>query len=426
MAAAGGAGAAAACGRGASPAGPGGALTQEPVTLQVGYPWTDAFERFDDAAAAFRTRHPNLNVERLALEGVYNDKMFAMFAADSAPDMMAANNDVVPDFAGKGMFVALDPLMRRDDRDVKEYHPLPVRIYQYQGKQFLLPDSLNMTVLFVNATLFGERALRVPTTDFRSREWTFDDVVEAGKRLTRREGDRTVWGFYVNDWIGRWFPFLWGFGADAMDDVWAPKKWTFDSQAAVQALQYLQDLVWRHGIQGSLDETTGPNSSSNLFRRGQLALYVEVMSQNTVFQPITEFEWQIVPLPRGPAGRFNRMAGAGLGISTQTKHPNESWEFVKLLTGPEAPTKPGAVPYLAPHRGKMNSPDFLNALPGKGKQVIVDTLEYAKLQPLHPKWKQIDDQVVRPELRPVFLNERAPRQGVQVVSERAQAILAQP
>jgi hypothetical protein len=26
----------------------------------------------------------------------------------------------------------------------------------------------------------------------------------------------------------------------------------------------------------------------------------------------------------------------------------------------------------------------------------------------------------------VFLNERAPRQGVQVVSERAQAILAQP
>ena len=42
-------------------------------------------------------------------------------------------------------------------------------------------------------------------------------------------------------------------------------------------------------------------------------------------------------LPRGPAGRFNRMAGAGLGVGTQTKYADESWEFVKHITGPEAP-----------------------------------------------------------------------------------------
>ncbi|MER3486670.1 MAG: hypothetical protein C4345_12580, partial [Chloroflexota bacterium] len=103
---------------------------------------------------------------------------------------------------------------------------------------------------------------------------------------------------------------------------------------------------------GNLAETTGQNSPSNLFRRGQLGVYLEVMSFNTVLQAVREFEWQIFPVPRGPAGRFNRMAGAGIGISTQTKYVNESWEFIKFLTGPEAPTRPGAVPYLAPHKGK--------------------------------------------------------------------------
>ena len=42
----------------------------------------DAFDRFDDAAAAFHQKYPNLQVERLALEGNYNDKMFAMFAGN--------------------------------------------------------------------------------------------------------------------------------------------------------------------------------------------------------------------------------------------------------------------------------------------------------------------------------------------------------
>jgi multiple sugar transport system substrate-binding protein len=406
-----------------APVSTGPELTRDQVTLQVGYPWADALERFDDAATAFRQRYPNLRVERIAIEGNYNDKMFTMFAAGVSPDMMAANNDVVPDYAGRGMFVVLDGLMKRDNRAVQEYHPFPVRIYQYEGKQYLLPDSLNMTVIFVNKSLFEERGITLPATDFRSPEWTFDDVVQVGRSLTRRDSDRPVWGFYVSDWIGRWFPFLWGFGANVMDDMWAPKRWTFDSQQSVDTLQYLQDLVWKHRVMGSLTETTGQNSPSNLFQRGQLGVYLEVMSFNTVLQPVREFEWQIVPVPRGPAGRFNRMAGAGIGVSTQTKYINESWEFIKFLTGPEAPTRPGAVPYLAPHKGKMNSPEFLNALPGKSKQVIIDTLEYARIQPLHPKWKRIDDEAIRPELRPVFLNERSPREGVAIVTAKAKAIL---
>ncbi|HET7768501.1 MAG TPA: sugar ABC transporter substrate-binding protein [Chloroflexota bacterium] len=414
----------AACGQEA--AAPGKQLTKETAALSVGYPWTDAYDRFDDAAAAFHGRHPNLKVERIAFEGNYNDKMFAMFAGNAAPDMMAANNDVVPDFVKPRMFLELDALMRRDNRDIKEYHPFPIRIYQWQGKQYLLPDSLNMTVMFVNKTLFDAQGQKLPPVDFKSTQWTFDDMLEAGKRLTRKQGDRPVWGFYTSDWIGRWFPFLWGLGGQPMDDMWAPKKWTFDSQPSVDAVQYLQDLIWKHGIQGNMIETTGQNSFANLFQRGQLAMGLEVMSQNTLFQKITEFEWQIYPVPRGPSGRFNRMAGAGLGVSTQTKYPNESWEFVKFLTGPDAPTRSGAVSYLAPHRGKMSDPQFMNLLPGKGKQVILDTLEYARLQPLHEKWRQIDNEAIRPELKPVFLNERAPRQGVKIVSEKALGILAAP
>jgi hypothetical protein len=42
----------AACGQG-TPATTSRQLTKESVNLSVGYPWTDAYDRFDDAAAAF-------------------------------------------------------------------------------------------------------------------------------------------------------------------------------------------------------------------------------------------------------------------------------------------------------------------------------------------------------------------------------------
>jgi hypothetical protein len=54
----------------------------------------------------------------------------------------------------------------------------------------------------------------------------------------------------------------------------------------------------------------------------------------------------------------------------------------------------------------------------------LDTLEYLRVQPLHAKWLQIDLQAIRPELAPVFLNTRSPRDGVKQVTEKAAAILA--
>jgi multiple sugar transport system substrate-binding protein len=349
-----------------------------------------------------------------------------MFAGGTPPDAMQVNNDAVPDFAGRGLLYPLDPLVARDRRDISDYHQFALRIYRYGGKQFCLPEILNMTLSFANKSAFDERGLKLPSADWKDSGWTVETALELGRALTRRGegGTQPRYGAFTADSISRWFPFLWAFGGKVMDDDFEPKKLTFDAPEAVQTLEYLQNLIWRDRVVPAPDEIKG-QTVPDLFRRGQIGIHFDLVSFINELYGVRDLEWRILPVPRGPAGRFNRMAGNGYGVGSQTRQINEAWEFVKHLTGPEAPDyAPDQIRSIPATKRKIANPRFLDFLPADGRKTVLDTLEYLRVQPLHAKWLQIDLQAIRPELAPVFLNTRSPRDGVKQVTEKAAAILA--
>ena len=391
------------------------------------FPWRGQ-AAFDESVRTFRQKHANIAVVEVASAGDYNEKIVTMFAGGTPPDTMQVNNDAVPEFAGRSILRPLDPLVARDRRDITEYHQFALRIYRFAGKQFCLPENLNMTMSFVNKTALDERGLQLPPSDYKDRGWTVESVLEIGRALTRRAetGAPARYGAYTSDAISRWFPFLWAHGGRVFDDDFEPKTLSFDSPQTVQTLEYLQGLIWRDRVVPAAEEIKGQNVV-DLFKRGQIGVHFDLVSFVNELYAVRDLEWRILPVPRGPAGRFNRMAGGGYGVGSQTKQVNEAWEFVKHITGPEAPDyAPDQIRSIPSTKRKIANPRFLDFLPADGRKTVLDTLEYLRVQPLHARWLRIDLQAIRPELAPVFLNARSPRDGVKQVTERATAILAAP
>ena len=75
-----------------------------------------------------------------------------------------------------------------------------------------------------------------------------------------------------------------------------------------------------------------------MFWQGRVGMYGPwgVFSIVDFREQITGFEWDVAPLPRGPAGtRAGLVVPTGFGVSSQSKHPREAFEFVRFLAGPE-------------------------------------------------------------------------------------------
>ena len=80
---------------------------------------------------------------------------------------------------------------------------------------------------------------------------------------------RPQFGFAVDNWIGRWFPFLWGNGVrDAFDDWNSPRRFTFVSPATEATLQWLADLKFRHLVAPRPADLEGTNALAGSSWRG--------------------------------------------------------------------------------------------------------------------------------------------------------------
>ena len=58
-------------------------------------------------------------------------------------------------------------------------------LYTYDDKYYAVPKDVDTIALWYNKTLFDEAGLEYPTAD-----WTWDDVTEAAKKLTKDDGSQ--------------------------------------------------------------------------------------------------------------------------------------------------------------------------------------------------------------------------------------------
>ena len=112
-----------------------------------------------------------------------------------------------------------------------------------------------------------------------------------------------------------------------------------DQEAAQKGMQWVYDRLWMDKTFAPIDgskRTWQPNSQQAGFAQGVLATFEDGLDKLLfVGQNIQGSEWNIAPIPSGPAKRDALITTDSWAIWRETKAKDAAWELLKFVAGKE-------------------------------------------------------------------------------------------
>jgi multiple sugar transport system substrate-binding protein len=282
----------------------------------------------ETSIAEFERKFPGFKVKPQAMGwGDLNTKLLAALAAGGPPDVTQLNPFMTASLYTKGLLRPMDELVRSVGE--KDIHQATLRLQYFDGKYYGITHAMGATYFAERRDLREQKGLKPPET--------FDDMLklaaaltEEGKRYAlQMPGEKLYMGFvHPAEWLA------------ANGGSWVdPKTWRpqLDSKAMLEILEYLQKLnrYMPQGWSGQkyLDTlaalSTGKIAMAHLSGArtiGYIERYApESMRDPDHFQPLLR--------PRGPSGKlgYSALDGENWAVFTQSKYPNEAFEFLRLF-----------------------------------------------------------------------------------------------
>ncbi len=195
----------------------------------------------------------------------------------------------IPALFKTGLIGTLDRWLQFDQsRPMEAFAGEARRLVRFRSQTLAMPIAVAPGVLAHNANRF-----RIANQAGPTHEWTWDDFIETGKRLTDdRNGDGTIdrWGFAAASFFPDWLPFL------LQEDVTIADLETgeigIEDPASLRALSAWDELGREHGIL-----PYGPDVTV-----AQLFGWNDLNHRGMYFTPFMQRmpdQWQMVtPLPK--------------------------------------------------------------------------------------------------------------------------------
>lgn len=159
----------------------------------------------------------------------------------------------------------------------------------YQGKQYAVPFVAHQGGgLVYNKSLFKEAGVAEPTKD-----WTWDDVLEAAKRLTRP--DKNQYGINGNFGHGTFFSSVWANNGEVLNKEYT--KTLFAGPEGVEALELLAGFTTRHRVSPTPQQITADRLA---FNSGNFAMEINTPGRQSDAGIAGKFEWDVAFFPKWP------------------------------------------------------------------------------------------------------------------------------
>ena len=374
---------------------------------------------YEQEAAEFERLHPELAVCIIWVPASeYHMKFKTLTAAGQSPDLFFAG-DVWMTYLQPFM-ADLTPLVERDAAEIglDDYFPEIRSAMRHEGRYRVLPESMNISLCYFNRRLFREAGLAEPTED-----WTWDDVVRAGRQLTRSaDGDGpAVWGCSrLEGWWGEWLIYV----RQAGGTVFTPdgRRCLLDSAAAIAGLRFYQEKSARYGISAPAGFEP-PNSFVNERVAMNIGGHLDFWLN---YNAVPGLDWDVQLLPAGPAGRAGgEVAIGGYSLSRTTRHREAAWALMKHLTRKEsiaAIVARGGVAVRRSVAAEQLGDPARKSRP-RNLAAVYRQLEYSLPVPRHPHYIEIMIQIVQPEVDRMVLGELTPEDTGRRAAAAANAFL---
>jgi multiple sugar transport system substrate-binding protein len=297
--------------------------------------WLVHFDKF------FSENYPNVtvNADWGIPWGEYWTKLPTQLAGGAPIDMCWMHDTRAKTFASNGWLLPLDDFLAEFapmDWPAK-YYPSQVAAFQYEGKQYGFPYDWAPGGLYINADMFEEAGMDLPTED-----WTMEQFQEAAIALSKDtdgDGKIDVWGcdVPVADWSGGIYWMVKNFGGDYWDEGVTTSK--FDQPETIAAFQWIADLMWKHNAMPSADMLGAMGMGAGLaFSAGLIGMHFGLNDEAFVLDETIagKFRWSVAPTPKGQAGRYQFVGGSAFSIPTSSTQPDMAYELIRFtLANPE-------------------------------------------------------------------------------------------
>jgi len=337
---------------------------------------------YDQLFTLFKARNPNIDI---AVTWIPNgnavdqqQKVLTMLAGGIPPDVMWNHTYITPGLVARGAFMELGPFIKKDNFDLGDYLAPAVQDFTLKGQVYGLPRETTAFVMIFNRTLLKAAGLPDPKPG-----WKWEDLVTMAKAMTKGSGADQVYGLYgMTTDIFAFTVKTWQNGGDLLNAD--RTQYTANAKPGVDAAQFIQDVIWTDKIHPSLDNVKTFGDYMAAGKAGFEPFYTAFIALKDA-----KFDWDVAPMPTD-GKKVTRVASAGHAMLKATKNPDESWELLKFLAGPDAFNAYVDNGIIMPTR-KNNFNDVLTKLSGKvlvprNVQVIRDAFGYGRPEPVAGNW----------------------------------------
>ncbi|MFZ5923976.1 MAG: ABC transporter substrate-binding protein [Bacillota bacterium] len=353
--------------------------------------------------AAFEKANPDIEVK---LQNTGYNEYFRLIqtqvAGGTAPDCYELNYENFVAFAAKNVLVDLGPLMQSEGLDVSAYDQNALKAFRYNGKQYGVPGSYSVVLLFYNKDLFDKAKVAYPTD-----KWTWQDVIEAGKKI-RALGDDIFgiiqgvhfWEFYkvIEQNNGSLF------NADRT-------KFAVNSPANVEALQYMVDKVNKYNIEPTQAQKSN-QGDWDLFCAGRVGMLINGNWAFTYMKEKAKFPWDVVVEP-GNKRKACHFFSNGYVINKASKHQKEALRWITWLSSSKESSvlRVKAGWETPPVSDKEIIELYASERPPDNKKAVFESLKYLVTPPVIEQFNEMA-QIVDLQLQKARDNEKTPKQAL--------------
>ncbi|WMT86164.1 sugar ABC transporter substrate-binding protein [Pelagibacterium sp. 26DY04] len=349
---------------------------------------------FNEIAAGFTETHPNVSVtfDSLPFDN-YTTTLTTQIAGGNAPDLAWILETSAADFVNSGALAPLsEAFANAEGYDLDDVTEQATALWRANGELYAYPFSTSPFAMFVNNDLIAEAGAQTPAEFIEAGDWTWENAIETAAAvgangadgLIVRDFNYQIWQNLASIWRG------WGASPWSADG----NTCTFAEPEMVEAMSFIHDAIFNKGAM------PGPGESVDFFA-GDAAMTITQISRASLLpQGEDAFDWDLVPLPAGPAGEYAVIGQAGIGVFQMGDNVDMAVEFLAYMSNPENSAK--LAQFFPPARQSLLNAETLgetNPLlsPEQIESVVIAGIANGQVLPGHEGFAEIQ-QVVRAEL----------------------------
>ena len=311
-----------------------------------------------------------------------HDQYVTVFSAGGT-DYDVVDIDVIwpAEFAQAGYALSLDKYIEKDKINLKDYMEGSVKAVTFKGKVWAMPKFTDAGLLFYRKDL----ADKAPET--------WDELFAKAEQLKgKTDFSYVAQAKQYEGLVCNAVEFIAAYGGQVVD---GDGTITINSEGTKKGLEMMKKIMTADFVPNNLTTFTEVESC-NTFIAGKSAFirnwpYQWGMAQDEKQSKIVG-KVAVAPVPKGSERSAACLGGWSAMINKNTKHPDEAWEFLKFMAGPEGQKISAIYGSLAPTITKLyQDPEIIKANPTFGDANFVKGLSAAVPRPVSPIYPKLSN-----------------------------------